>query len=1087
MSIRSPADEPTVHAAAMLARDPLSLGIDVGSTTVKAVLVRRSDGRVIRSAYERHHGELRSATRALLGAMGPDETSVSPVLTGSGARALAAVLDAPVVHEVTAVAAAVQQRHPGARTIVELGGQDAKLVRLEHDSHGRLTNVHAGMNDRCAAGTGVTLDRVLGRLGVSPDQARFVRYDPARVRALSSKCGVFAETDAVNLARAGVPVHDLVASLADAIVVGNLAVLARGAPLESSFVLLGGPIRFLPVLAGAWRHHLRGPTGEALVVVPDQALLYAAIGATRVADDEGTSSGLGTSLGAMREALGAPARFDRTRCDAPLAREASDVATFAGWARAHTPAWRPPPSDFAGLSVGIDAGSTVSKAVALDADGQPIARARRPSRDPIADARALIAELETSLRARGIEPRFDRIGVTGYGAALVAPVIGADANVLETLAHAASARIVAPDVEVVCDVGGQDIKILGLESDGSIRDFRISSQCAAGIGMVLEATAREFDIPLDRFADVAFSARRAPWFGERCVVFLDSDRVGFQRHGFGRDEILAGLSRALARVVWQHIEHDGAVGHRGRTLVLQGGVQRNLAALKAQVDLLAENAPGVRVLVHPFPDDAGALGAALLARQVATRDEGHRARTSLRTVVARSDESTRCGLCTNHCARTEITLVRDDGARESVVAGNACEAGATAEPASIAARAIPRKRRHDVPNLLADEARLLFARSGASGGPHDVRPRVMAHRMRIGIPRTLSMYRSAPFYRAYLEQLGVRPRDVVFSPPTDAALWRDGSHHGATDPCFPVKVTLAHVSHLLTNVHDAGRPLDAIVVPRTTHAATPVKHALDCASCPVVAAAPAMVRAAFASGDDALARRGIHLVDGAVDLADHERLRAQMHTSFGGLLEATRAESDEAVARGLAAMRALDVQLQSRAASVLDALDGHSSRGAVLVIARPYHADPGICHRVGEELQSLGYPVLTIRSLPREPERLTRLFGADVASGLIEDPFDIRDLLPESDNSGASERLWAARFAASHGRLGVLDLSSFKCAQDPPTYASMRALFDRAGTIRCNLHDLDETRPITSLRLRLKTFAHALGEKGLHAWSSSAA
>jgi predicted nucleotide-binding protein (sugar kinase/HSP70/actin superfamily) len=296
-------------------------------------------------------------------------------------------------------------------------------------------------------------------------------------------------------------------------------------------------------------------------------------------------------------------------------------------------------------------------------------------------------------------------------------------------------------------------------------------------------------------------------------------------------------------------------------------------------------------------------------------------------------------------------------------------------------------------------------------------------------------------------------------------------------------VTLAHVRYLLDRVHDTGRKLDAILVPRSTHAAVPVRHALDCASCPVVAASPAMVRAAFVIGDDALARRGVRLIDGEITLVEPDRLRAQMHEAFGEMLAATRSESDAAVAMGLAAMGALDAQLQSRAQRVFDRLDRVTDRGAVLVIARPYHADPGICHHVGEELQAIGYPVLSIRSLPRDPVHLARLFRDDLSAGRIEDPFDIRDLLPESDNSGASERLWAARFAAAHGRLGVIDLSSFKCAQDAPTYAPMHSLFERAGTVRCNLHDLDETRPATSLRLRLQTFAHAMQEKGLRPWS----
>jgi predicted nucleotide-binding protein (sugar kinase/HSP70/actin superfamily) len=253
----------------------------------------------------------------------------------------------------------------------------------------------------------------------------------------------------------------------------------------------------------------------------------------------------------------------------------------------------------------------------------------------------------------------------------------------------------------------------------------------------------------------------------------------------------------------------------------------------------------------------------------------------------------------------------------------------------------------------------------------------------------------------------------------------------------------------------------------------------------VVAASPALVRASFALADDALGRRGIALIDDTIDLCDPERLREQMHAAFGALLEVSRSESDQAVTRGAAAMTALDESLQASGADIFDALERNRTRGAVLIIARPYHADPGVSHHVGDELQSLGYPVLTIRSLPREPERLDRWLRHDLASGRIEDPFDIRDLLPDGDNSGSIERVWAARIAAAHGRLGVVDVSSFKCAQDAGTYAPMRTLFETSGTVCCRLHDLDETRPATSLRIRLRTFVHALEQKGLHPWSHS--
>ena len=1062
------------------------LGLDAGSTTVKVVLWR--DGLVVRSAYLRHHGDpLRAAGRALA-EVAPAPLDVRPFLTGSAARLLAARWQAPIVHEVSAVAGAASRRHPRARTIVELGGQDAKLVMIEPDPAGGSPRAHMTMNDRCAAGTGVTIDRCLLRLDLSPERAATVAFDPARVRPLSAKCGVFAETDLVNLARAGAPPEVLVASLADAIVAQNLAVLARGVTPRPLVLLLGGPHVYLPAIVAAWRHRLaarwREPgapapvtpeaPGAPDVLVPADALLFAAIGACEVGAARHPDAPA-VSTRRLAAALDGPrALAADVRLDTPLVDEPARSRPRAPHRR------RGPRAPGAPYLVGIDAGSTACKAVVTTLDGELLAARGRRSVDPVGDARELLAELERTLGLAPLAPR--AVGVTGYAAGVLAPALGGDVHeVLETVAHARAARAAEPGVDVVCDVGGQDIKILALDGSGAIRDFRLSSQCSAGIGMVLEATARELDVPLAAYAERALAAKRAPWFGDACVVFLDANRITFQRQGFTPDEILAGLARALPRVIWTQVMNGAHPASLGRTFVLQGGVQRNRAAVLAQRDWLAAAVPGARVVVHPLAAEAGALGAALAAGDAlaagAIAARPPRPLAGATRIDVRSDEDTRCGLCANRCPRVFVSVTdAADGAAAAAapavhVTGHACAEGAVAVPAPGASRGVARRKRRRAPNLLAEEVKLLFAAGSPAAARH--RP---PRRVRVGIPRTLAMYRAAPFFRGYLEAAGVAPADVVFSPVTSPALWRAGAHHGSSDPCFPVKVSLAHVHHLLHRVHDRGRPLDVLFVPHVTHALTPVTHVRDSASCPVVAASPALVRASL--GDE-LARRGIAIVDPLVTLTRPELLREQMFAAFAPLLALSRAASDAAVTAGLAAMRAVDDALGAAARDVLDELERTPGRGAVLVLARPYHVDPGLDHRLGEELQALGYPAFSCRAIPRDADYLRRLFQAELAAGTIADPFDVRDLAPECVNSGAAERLWAARFAARHGRLGVVDLSSFKCGQDAPLYAPVREVLDAAGVVTCSLHDLDETRPVASLRLRLRTFAHALAARGL--------
>lgn len=1037
------------------------MGLDVGSTTVKVVVTSAGSAPVVRCA--RHQGRLAETVVSLLDEVLPPRARIA--VTGSGS-AVAAPLGAYGVHEVTAAAEAVARRHPEARTLIDLGGQDAKLVTFERGGPDGA-RPHVAMNDRCAAGTGVTLERCLRRIGVGAEAASRAVYRAEEVHPLSARCGVFAETDLVNLARRGVGVDALVASLADAIVLASLGALARGITPKGPVVLLGGPHVFLPALTTAWRRHLaalwreRGidfdPRGRD-VFVPDDALYYPALGAALRCEPEPEARPRSRAWLLRAAAAARPAS---------LARE--ERALEATPPHGERPAWPLVDAPAGRYALGIDAGSTVTKAVLLDGSRRLLAQSQRASGDPVDDARSLLAAVKASLAEIDPAATLSAVAVTGYGSAWVAPLVGADLEVVETLAHARSARAVMPGVEVVCDVGGQDIKVLALERDGSLREFWVSSQCSAGIGMVLESTAREFGVERDRYAERAFAARRAPRFDDGCVVFVDAARVGFQREGYEPGEILAGLARALPRIVWTQVMNGVSPATLGRSVLLQGGVQRNEAAVRAQVDHLDATVPGVRVAVHPYPELAGALGAALLALDGASA----RAPRPLRLPVAtlRASDELRCELCENRCPRAELELV-DQGERRSFLVGHGCEAGGEASPRDGAQRR--REREARVPDLYSFEARQLFV-----SDPSVKALRRLSRPLCIGIPRVLAQYRAAPFFRAYLEALGVAPRDVVFSPATTDALWREGAHHGSTDPCFPVKVTLAHVHHLLHRVHDRGRRLDALFVPRVTHAVTPVRHAADCASCPVVAASPALVRASF--GADALSERGIALLDPEVALSQPERLRSQMFSAFRALLGMSRDESDAAVDAGVAAVRRFEARLHARAGALLSA--SSQGRGAVLVLARPYHADPGLSHHVGAELQSLGYPSMSTRAIPRDESWLRRIMSDELRRGVIADPFDVRDLLPECDNSGGGERLWAARVAARHGGLGVLDLSSFKCAQDAPTYAPVRSLLSEAGAAYCALHDLDETRPRISLRMRLRTFVKTMQERGLGPWS----
>jgi predicted CoA-substrate-specific enzyme activase len=1019
------------------------IGLDVGSTTAKVVAA--SDGRIVHRAYLRHRGEGLPCVRSMLleaeRAVGP---GAPRFVTGSGGARLAETLGAAYVHEVHAVALAARAHEPGVRTVIELGGQDAKMIHFDG------ATFSSEMNERCAAGTGATLDRCLYRLGIDASVLGRLGAIEGELPVISGKCGVFAETDLINLIKAGVPEDRVLAALLDAVVRGNLAVLARGRPLPPRVLLLGGPHAFFPALATAWRSHLaarwceRGVDhgAEDDVLVPPHAEYFAAEGALRSPETRRRAHLSLVSASAQAGVL-------------------PGLATRDGQLRRHQSPQRLTAAAASGaLALGIDAGSTTIKAVVLDERDVPVARAyRRAEHGPLEDAQAVLDELSQQLG-----PDVDRVasfGVTGYAADVLGPVLGADAAPVETLAHARSAARYVPRADVVCDVGGQDIKVLCL-SGGDVTRFHLSSQCAAGNGALLEATAHDLGVPMDRYADVAFSARRAPDLAVGCAVFLHTERVSLQSRGFTPAEILAGIALVLPRNIWENVVAEPSLRSLGRVFVLSGGVQRNRAAVQAQVDYILGRHPEAEVLVHPFPGEAGAIGAALVAREacrgVATNFVGFRRAAAMR-YATHNDVSTRCNRCPSACPRT-IVDATSSTTHEQVhfVTGHACDRGEVLEGRPPPLRK-PKAPAPGARNLLRMEAARLFARSTSV--------RVVSsagHGLRVAVPRVLSMYRSAPLFTHYLEAIGVAREDIVTGKATSEDLWRRSAGRGTVDACFPVKVAQAHVADLLSR--RAQHPFDVLLFPVLTHAITAVTGCADTASCPVVAGTPMVTRAAFGVGDDGRLPGGALLLAPTLRLTDSPRfvdqLFAAIRTIAPGL---TAAEHEEAVKEARTAQRRFEQWMEHDGASAL-ARARADRRAAIVVLARPYHADPGIHHDIGSELKALGRTTLSIRALPKDPARLAAL-GCEA-------PLRLDGEEASLTNSGDGEKLFGARVVAAHPYLCAIELSSFKCGQDAALYGEVEAIARGGGKPFLALHDLDETRPTGSLRLRLRTFLDAV-------------
>jgi predicted nucleotide-binding protein (sugar kinase/HSP70/actin superfamily) len=317
---------------------------------------------------------------------------------------------------------------------------------------------------------------------------------------------------------------------------------------------------------------------------------------------------------------------------------------------------------------------------------------------------------------------------------------------------------------------------------------------------------------------------------------------------------------------------------------------------------------------------------------------------------------------------------------------------------------------------------------------------------------------------------------VVFSDETTEELWIEGGKYGSIDPCYPSKVGQAHIHNLLFHHHSDDKPLSFIFNPILTHVPSFVKNTQDQASCPIVQGAPNVLKAAFTKEVDFFATRGIRYLDTSVSLIEPHLLKRRLFETFRdeGLLGVSEDESDFAVDEAFKALAKLDEEMEKRGRAILDEVE-RDNRVAILLLGRPYHLDPGLNHGILEEFQVLGYPILSIRSVPKDEQYLARFFADDLKAGRISTPLEINDVWPENYSANSSQKVWGAKFAAHHPNVVVLDLSSFKCGHDAPTYGIIDSIISAAGTPYSALHDIDANKPGGSIKIRVKTYAHSLG------------
>lgn len=735
---------PTSRGAARPATETLAAdseklicGIDVGSTTCKYVLAS-SAGKVLAQAYERHNTKQAEKVLEFLTCL-EQEHSLTPerdriFFTGSGAGLIAHLAGAKIVQEVVAVAGAVERLHPSVHFVSEIGGEDMKTIFFAGNGDSKSKQVL--MQSACSGGTGTFVEKTARKLGIPLEQLAQMRYEGYPLHKISSKCGIFAEADANTLLKAGVPVEEIIASLYEAVVYQNLATLTRGNTPLPDILLLGGPNLFFTGLREAWRHHLRkvweerrvllpeGKELESLILVPDDALYYAALGCIEVGRREPETVGVYQGAQKLRwwieEGQYEEKKKHGRRGLWVTPDELQNFKASYGNGNGNGHAGRPSdngssPRKTEKLSrvvVGCDFGSTTAKAVCLSPEKELLFSCYALSiGNPIEDAKALFRQLKDAIGDGTILA----VGITGYGKDLLKDIIGADCAVVETIAHAAAGLHFFPDADCICDVGGMDVKIMIL-NNGTVTDFRLNSQCSSGNGAFLQGVADRFGIPLGDIAEGAFQAQAMPQLSMGCGVFLQSDIVSQQRKGWQAEEILAALCAILPLNVWVYAGGLNNLGQVGRKYILQGGTHRNLAVVKTQVDFIKSRVPDAEIVVHPYSGEAGAIGAALVSldwweKGGQSRFRGFEVIYGL-TYKTTTSLDTVCHWCPVNCQRSFIDVELAGGKGrpwskvpllegwERVIVNNSCPKGLMEDLSEMkAVKAEMEKTKHAYPNI----------------------------------------------------------------------------------------------------------------------------------------------------------------------------------------------------------------------------------------------------------------------------------------------------------------------------------------------------------------------------------------------------
>jgi len=889
----------------------LKIGIDIGSTTVK-VVVLNTDNQTVYTDYRRHNMNVRETVQRVLLPLTEQfsDSEIRVAITGSVGMGYADLWGFPFVQEVISAATLVKESFPETRTFIDIGGEDSKMIFF--DQH-RMPDIR--MNGNCAGGTGAFIDQTASLLNVETSELNSLAEQAQRIYPIASRCGVFSKTDIQNLLARNVSKADVALSVFHAVCLQVLGTLSRGVDVQAPVFFCGGPFAFLPKLKKVFLENLQ-LTDNDCIAVPDARVVPAhgaALMARTACPEPITLTHFIETI--QNQSMGDEARLLANRLD-PLF---TDKQHFEKW-KAEKQNFFVDRVEWDNLKsnevyIGVDSGSTTTKLVVLDADGRLLFSDYSSNNGNSFEAfHSALKRFAQACKEHDFEPNILNSAVTGYGENLLKTAFGLHHGVVETMAHYLGARRVSPEVSFILDIGGQDMKAIFVENQ-AIRRLEINEACSSGCGSFIETFAKMMGYTVADFARIACEAKHPYDLGTRCTVFMNSKVKQAMREGTSAEDISAGFAYSVIKNCLFKVLKLRKIEELGNHLVVQGGTFKNLAVVRA-----LEVLTGKDVRFADIPELMGAYGCALFAREqevtnVLTLED-------LLSIQQFENKQQICPGCPNHCTVLEYHFSNG----QTFYSGNNCEKIYT-NHTEVQKKGFNQHHRR---------LKMLFRRpmlNDAGGKPV------------IGIPRSLGMFELYPFWHALFRTCGIR---TVLSSPSTVKQYEKGIHTVMSENiCFPAKLMHGHIYDL------ARQKVDRIFYPFIVMEAPADSEARNSYNCPIVAGYSEVVRNAI----DTEERFGIP-TDAPIISMNNEKFLREGCRKYLKTLGIDKKTADKAIRSAITAQQEYLEELHTEATEIV-ARAKKEGRMVVVLAGRPYHSDPLIQHKVSDCIADMGIDVVT--------------------------------------------------------------------------------------------------------------------------------